>query len=665
VLGARFDLTLLEKAADVDTDDLLGSLDRLQKAGVIQDDDCRMEYMAFRHTLMHEAVLQDLLAADRRRRHAQVLAAAEELVAAGREVPVDQLVHHAMGAGDRASGFRHSLAAARASMSLGGYGEALEHYGRAADLNGGTEPERAQLALEHGRLLGRVGHAGTAVERLAVAREVFLATGNHVGAAVALSAAGEIRGQLGEAEAGLRDLRRAGQELPSDAPLLARLRVAAALAKVLMLRGDPGAVPVARQALALIPPSPSREEVLEAVHLLASLGCAWWPTDPDAARSSLEESLTLARRIGDHTGVLRACNNLAHLMSRDGHPDEVARLRGEALAIAREHGLRHDEAWQVVATADDHLRAGHLDEARQALTLGERLMPQLPASVELPALLLEVRAREALVAGRFDEADRRLEEAGPALLASGREGAALGCRLLRAVAQLGGGDREAACRRLSEAVSALGDVDPEGPDVVLAALGGAAVCGDPGVAAALADLVPRWPSPALESLVTALRELAAGGQPSPGAIEQGAGDLERRGLAWSAALVRVLGGWALAGAAGSTEAVALARSARAWFQAIDAPGWSRVADEVLRRLGRRAPTRLGSGALGLTAREVEVLALLADGATNRQIAELLVITPPTAARHVANIFTKLGVNSRAQAARVAAEGGLLAEGAAR
>ncbi len=63
---------------------------------------------------------------------------------------------------------------------------------------------------------------------------------------------------------------------------------------------------------------------------------------------------------------------------------------------------------------------------------------------------------------------------------------------------------------------------------------------------------------------------------------------------------------------------------------------------------------------GLSPREVEVLRLLADGASNRAIAEALVISEKTAARHVANLFAKLGVHSRAQAARIAAERGLTA-----
>ena len=52
---------------------------------------------------------------------------------------------------------------------------------------------------------------------------------------------------------------------------------------------------------------------------------------------------------------------------------------------------------------------------------------------------------------------------------------------------------------------------------------------------------------------------------------------------------------------------------------------------------------------GLTPREREVLALIATGRTNRAIATQLFISEKTVARHVANIFTKLGLTSRAAA----------------
>jgi DNA-binding NarL/FixJ family response regulator len=58
---------------------------------------------------------------------------------------------------------------------------------------------------------------------------------------------------------------------------------------------------------------------------------------------------------------------------------------------------------------------------------------------------------------------------------------------------------------------------------------------------------------------------------------------------------------------------------------------------------------------GLSEREVEVLRLVASGKSNREIASTLVISEHTVARHVQNIYTKLGLSSRAAATAFAFE----------
>jgi RNA polymerase sigma factor (sigma-70 family) len=68
--------------------------------------------------------------------------------------------------------------------------------------------------------------------------------------------------------------------------------------------------------------------------------------------------------------------------------------------------------------------------------------------------------------------------------------------------------------------------------------------------------------------------------------------------------------------------------------------------------------RAGS-ALEITAREREVLDLLAEGLTNRQIAERLVLSEHTVHRHVTNILRKLDLPSRTAAAAHAVRAGLL------
>ncbi len=61
----------------------------------------------------------------------------------------------------------------------------------------------------------------------------------------------------------------------------------------------------------------------------------------------------------------------------------------------------------------------------------------------------------------------------------------------------------------------------------------------------------------------------------------------------------------------------------------------------------------------LSPRELEVLALVADGLSNREIGDRLFVTEQTAKFHVANIFRKLGVKNRTEAARTAMHKGLI------
>jgi DNA-binding CsgD family transcriptional regulator len=65
-----------------------------------------------------------------------------------------------------------------------------------------------------------------------------------------------------------------------------------------------------------------------------------------------------------------------------------------------------------------------------------------------------------------------------------------------------------------------------------------------------------------------------------------------------------------------------------------------------------------SAQLGLTPREAEVLALVAAGRSNRQIAQALFISPKTVGVHVSNILAKLGVTGRVEAAAIAHRLGL-------
>ena len=81
--------------------------------------------------------------------------------------------------------------------------------------------------------------------------------------------------------------------------------------------------------------------------------------------------------------------------------------------------------------------------------------------------------------------------------------------------------------------------------------------------------------------------------------------------------------------------------------------YAQLAVEPSSTCGRRAPG-------GLTRRELEVLRAIASGATNRQVAQQIVISEKTVARHLANVYAKLGVSSRTAAVAWAYQQGVIA-----
>jgi HD-GYP domain-containing protein (c-di-GMP phosphodiesterase class II) len=85
---------------------------------------------------------------------------------------------------------------------------------------------------------------------------------------------------------------------------------------------------------------------------------------------------------------------------------------------------------------------------------------------------------------------------------------------------------------------------------------------------------------------------------------------------------------------------------------------SRAVDAVLAAAGQQR-TRRPTGPAGLTPREVEVLALIARGASTKQVAERLFITPKTAETHIERIYGKTGASTRSTATLFAMQHGLL------
>ncbi len=135
-----------------------------------------------------------------------------------------------------------------------------------------------------------------------------------------------------------------------------------------------------------------------------------------------------------------------------------------------------------------------------------------------------------------------------------------------------------------------------------------------------------------------------------------ASSFERAGWALAGARARVLAGKALAALGDRDAAVSTLESAASALRACGATGPLGEAHRELRRLGKRIGatgrrrSRAETGVAALTPRELEVALLVADGRTNKEIAEQLFLSGRTVESHLGRIFAKLQVSSRAAVA---------------
>ncbi|MBW3643658.1 MAG: LuxR C-terminal-related transcriptional regulator [Actinobacteria bacterium] len=231
-----------------------------------------------------------------------------------------------------------------------------------------------------------------------------------------------------------------------------------------------------------------------------------------------------------------------------------------------------------------------------------------------------------------------------------------------ALLELARGDAAAAAttirRVLQEATNPL-----DGPALLAAAADILPAAGDlAGARAAadeLAEVAAGSPSPVLRAMADQAvgTVLVAEGDPA-GALRQlrsACRTWQSMRMPYEAARTAAVLGRACAALGDSTAAALELRNARDAFADLGArPDLERTESLLRGVVGASAPD-----AAGLSDRELEVLAQLAAGRTNREIAAALVISQHTVRRHVENIFTKLGVSTRTAATAYAYEQGLL------
>jgi len=346
------------------------------------------------------------------------------------------------------------------------------------------------------------------------------------------------------------------------------------------------------------------------------------------ASSLTEESLALFRKVGDKQGIALALNNLASYIGEQGEYARAISLLEEALALFREVGDKEFIAWVLIHLANMlFLSKGDPAKVHALLEEGLALCREL-SSQEDTAWALSHLGEVFLKQGNAVKARSLLEES----VALSREiGYWYGtAKLLSLLGRVEALERDyAAARTLYEECLAI-----------------ARVLGDrlstPFYLEGLADVVasqgdPVWAA-RLWGTAEALRE--AMGTPLPPVYRA---DYERAVAAARTQLGEkfFVTAWVQGHNMTLEQALAAQTAVRGSISA-----------EPLSTPPAKSPPTYPAG---LTAREVEVLRLLATGLTDAQIAEHLVISPRTVNNHLTSIYSKIQVSSRAAATRSAME----------
>jgi DNA-binding CsgD family transcriptional regulator len=335
--------------------------------------------------------------------------------------------------------------------------------------------------------------------------------------------------------------------------------------------------------------------------------------------------------VRDHERAAAWCERIAEFAARYGSRYMLAFCRSEYGAVHLARG-RWDEAERLLATSlEDFARS------RPAWAGGARVQ------------LAELRRRQ----GRPAEALLLLGETGPsadALLCRARVALDAG-EPLRALELAERSLRRQALDRALDRVPGL--------ELVVRARVARGEHEAASVAAAeLSATAGRVGTPALVAASALAAGLLAAGRgdhrSAQGLFEDATDGFEGCGTPFDAALARTELAVSLAALGRDDDARREATSARDVLAGLGAPAEAARADSVVRSLARPAEPRV-------TRREREVLGLLADGLTNRQIAARLVVSEHTVHRHVTNILRKLELPSRTAAAAHAVRTGLLDE----
>jgi DNA-binding CsgD family transcriptional regulator len=652
------------------------SLRRAVEEGVLISEQATGSFR-FRHALLAEAIYATVLPGEREELHARL---AEELARSDAATPAE-LAPHWAAAGRSAEALAASIEAARQAQAVFGVSEALAHLERAIALWDAVPGapdlaglDLAELCTRAAELAGQSGAATRAVELARRAIELVGVEDPHRAARLHVIL-GEYLHETGSSNALIAAFERAVELVPADPPSRERAYSLGSLAGALMVaRRYADSLPIGEQALALAREVDAREAEIRALTVLG--GDLAYLGHGEEGVAHFRQALERAEGIGG-IDLERAYVNFTDALTMLGRPRESARLGRAGLEALYRHGI---ESTLLVSNQIEALLAiGEWDEAERLSAAGLRRITS-----SFPHLLLTFRAAVEIGRGEFDAARAHLEAANATLpedrelglydahladlalwerrwtdadaaiqdgLAQARQHEAAQIRLPLCAKGLRAQAEQAALARARRDADALRERLDRARKLLTVARRAAAE------ASAITPNVDGW------------RVLAEGeygrvhGEARPERWADAAATWYRLERPPEAAYCRWRQAEALVSAGASRiEASAPLREAHAVAVRLGAKPLA----EELERLAERArldlaPPDTGSAnatqdlekILGLTAREAEVLKLVARGYTNREIAEALVISVKTAGVHVSNILRKLDAPNRREAAAIA------------